>query len=286
MPQLRINGAEIHYEEDGKGRETIVFAHGLLFSGRMFESQVQALRDRYRCVTFDFRGQGQSEVTASGYDMDSLTDDAAGLIEALGCAPCHFVGLSMGGFVGMRLAARRPALLRSLVLLETSADPEPEENVGPYRRLNLVARWLGVRPVAGRVLRILFGRKWLEDPARNLLKEEWRRRLVANDRIGITRAVTGVIDRPGVYDEIGRIALPTLIIVGDLDVATPPAKAERIQGRIPGSRLVVIPGAGHSSAIEEPESVNEALIGFLDELGTSAHPPSPRSSSPSRPRHE
>ena len=261
---MKINGAEVHYEEEGKGPETIVFAHGLLFSGRMFESQVRALRDRYRCVTFDFRGQGQSEVTASGYDMDSLTEDAAGLIEALGCAPCHFVGLSMGGFVGMRLAARRPALLRSLVLLETSADPEPKENVGPYRRLNLVARWLGVRPVADRVLKILFGRKFLEDSARGPLKEEWRRRLLANHRIGITRAVTGVIDRPGVYDEIGRITLPTLVIVGDQDVATPPAKSERIRGRIPGSRLVVIAGAGHSSAIEEPEAVNQALLEFLN----------------------
>jgi 3-oxoadipate enol-lactonase len=266
---MKINGAEIHYEANGEGRETIVFAHGLLFSGRMFENQVRALRNRYRCVTFDFRGQGQSEVTASGYDMDSMTDDAAGLIEALGCAPCHFVGLSMGGFVGMRLAARRPALLRSLILLETSADPEPEENVGAYRRLNLVARWLGVRPVASRVLKILFGRKFLEDPLRGALKEEWRRRLLANDRIGITRAVTGVIDRPGIYDEIGRIALPTLVIVGDQDVATPPAKAERIQAQIPGSRLVVIPGAGHSSAIEEPEEVNQALIEFLGALGTS-----------------
>src|SRR5450759_2079283 len=108
MPWMQINGAEIHYEEDGEGPETIAFAHGLLLSGRMFESQVRALRDRYRCVTFDFRGQGQSKVTASGYDMDSLADDAAGLIEALGGAPCHFVGLSLAGFVGMRVATRRP----------------------------------------------------------------------------------------------------------------------------------------------------------------------------------
>jgi pimeloyl-ACP methyl ester carboxylesterase len=206
--------------------------------------------------------------------MDSLTEDAAGLIEAIGCAPCHFVGLSMGGFVGMRLAIRRPGLLKSLVLLETSADPESPDAVGRYRRLNLVARWLGVRPVVGRVMKILFGRQFFEDPARNILKEEWRRQLLANNRIGITRAVTGVIDRAGVYDEIGRIALPTLIIVGDQDVATPPAKAERIRGRIPGSRLVVIPGAGHSSAIEEPGAVNQALVEFLDELGTSLRPPS------------
>jgi pimeloyl-ACP methyl ester carboxylesterase len=263
---MKINGAEIHYEEDGEGRETIVFAHGLLFSGRMFESQVRALRDRYRCVTFDFRGQGRSEVTASGYDMETLTQDAAGLIEVLGCAPCHFVGLSMGGFVGMRLAARRPALLRSLVLLETTADPEAKENVGAYRRLNFVARWLGLGLVAGRVMKIFFGRKFLEDPARDLLKQEWRRRVLASDRIGITRSVTGVIDRAGVSGEIGRITLPTLIIVGDQDVATPPARAERIRTLIPGSKLVVIPGAGHSSTIEEPEAVNRALVEFLRDV--------------------
>ncbi len=266
MPRLTINGAGMHFDEEGGGPETIVFAHGLLFSGRMFEAQVRALRDRYRCVTFDFRGQWESEVTASGYDVETLTSDAAGLIEALGCAPCHFVGLSMGGFVGMRLAARRPGLLQSLVLLETSADPEPEENVVRYRRLNLVARWIGLRPVAGRVERIMFGRRFLEDPARQALRKEWRSRILGNDRIGITRAVLGVIHRTGVSDEIGRIGIPTLVIVGDQDVATTPAKAERIRARIPGARLVVIPGAGHSSVIEEPEAVNREVAGFLDSL--------------------
>ena len=82
MPKLQINDAEIYFEEHGAGPETIVFAHGLLWSGRMFDNQVNALQDRYRCITFDFRGQGQSEVTKSGYDIDTLTEDAAALIEA------------------------------------------------------------------------------------------------------------------------------------------------------------------------------------------------------------
>ena len=127
MPTLRLNGAEIYYEDHGAGAETIVFAHGLLWSGRMFDDQVRALKDRYRCITFDFRGQGQSEVTPSGYDMDTLSEDAAALIETLGCAPCHFLGLSMGGFIGQRLALHHAHLIKSLMLLETSADPEPEE---------------------------------------------------------------------------------------------------------------------------------------------------------------
>jgi 3-oxoadipate enol-lactonase len=271
MPTLRVNGATLHYEDTGSGAETVVFAHGLLWSGRMFDAQVAALRERYRCITFDFRGQGQSEVTADGYDMDTLSDDAAALIEALGAAPCHFVGLSMGGFIGMRLAIRRPHLLRSLVLMETSADPEP--NVLKYRLLGVVVRVLGRRGfglVMGRVMRIMFGRKFLEDPARESERRLWRERGMANDPVGILHALNGVIDRPGIYDEIDRIALPTLVMVGDQDVATVPARAERIAARIPGARPVVIPGAGHTSSAEEPEAVNAALVPFLESVSAAA----------------
>ncbi len=270
MPRLEVNGAVLHYQERGAGDETIVFAHGLLWSGRMFDAQVAALEGSYRCVTFDWRGQGQSEITESGYDMDTLTQDAAALIAALDCAPCHFLGLSMGGFVGMRLAIRHRALLQSLMLLETSADPEPAENVGRYRLLNLVARGFGLRLVAGRVMPILFGQKFLRDPARARERAMWRRRLIANRRLGTTRAVRGVIERAGVYDQLDRIRVPTLIVVGDQDVATVPAKSERMHGRIRGSRLAVISGAGHSSTIEEPEAVNEALKKFLGSLGSGA----------------
>lgn len=266
MPEITVNGARLHYEESGSGPRTIVFAHGLLFSGRMFDAQVAALRDRYRVITYDLRGQGQSEATAGGYDMDTLSEDAAALIEALGAAPCHFAGLSMGGFIAMRLAIRRPELLRSIILLETSADPEPRENVPRYRLLNFIARWLGLGLVAGQVMPIVFGRKLLDDPARADERRELRRRLVTQHKVGISRAVRGVIDRQGVYDELDKIDLPTLIIVGDQDVATVPAKSERMHAKIRGSRLVVIPGAGHSSTIEEPEAVNRALTEFLDGL--------------------
>ncbi len=275
MPRLEVNGADIHYQDsagsarlrrDGDGPETIVFAHGLLWSGRMFDAQVAALEDRYRCVTFDFRGQGQSEITATGYGMDTLTEDAAALIEALDCAPCHFAGLSMGGFVGQRLAIRRPELLKSLILLETAADPEPQANVGRYRLLNFIARWFGFRPVVGQVIPIMFGRKFLEDPARAEQRDALRRRLIANRRIGTTRAVQGVIERDGTDDQLDRISVPTLILVGDQDVATVPAKSERMHQRIAGSKLVIIPGAGHSSTIEEPAAVNAALEAFLDGL--------------------
>jgi 3-oxoadipate enol-lactonase len=270
MPQLLVNGARLHYEQHGSGAETVVLSHGLLWSGRMFDAQVRALGERYRCITFDHRGQGGSEVTRGGYDMDTLAWDAATLIERLDVAPCHFVGLSMGGFVGMRLAIRRPELVRSLTLMETSADPEPAENAPRYRMLGLVARWVSMRLVAAPVMEIMFGRKFLDDPAREAEQREWRERLVGNHPIGIHRALRGVIERRGVYDELHRIRTPTLVMVGDLDVATRPEKAKRIAERIPGARLVTIPGAGHTATVEEPEAVNRHLAAFLEALAKPA----------------
>jgi 3-oxoadipate enol-lactonase len=263
---MQINGAEIHYESAGSGPDTILFAHGLLCNTRLFDHQVEALKDRYRCIRFDFRGQGQSEVTRGGYDIDNLTEDAGGLIRALGVAPCHFVGLSMGGFVGMRLAARKPELIRSLVLMSTSADAEPRAKAFGYRLLSLVARWTSMRLAAGPVKRIMFGKKFRTDPAREAEREEWRRILLNNDPIGATRAARAVFARPPIYDEIDKIRVPTLIIVGAADTATPVDKARRIHERIGGSRLVVIPDAGHTVTVEEPAAVNAAVREFLDGL--------------------
>jgi pimeloyl-ACP methyl ester carboxylesterase len=263
MATLQVNGAELFYDERGSGSETVVFAHGLLFDGRMFDAQVAALAGRFRCLTFDFRGQGRSAVTPDGYDMDTLAEDAAALIAALGAAPCHFVGLSMGGFVGLRLASRRPELLRSLALVDSSADPEPAENLPRYRLLNTIARWLGLRVVAGRVMPIVFGRSFLRDPARREVRELWRQRIVSRDRRGITRAVPGVIYRDGVQDELPGIRVPTLILVGEEDVATPRERSERMRAAIPGAELVVVPRAGHSAPIENPEAVTAALAELL-----------------------
>jgi 3-oxoadipate enol-lactonase len=266
MPIISVNGAALYYEEHGTGPETIVFAHGLLWSCRMFDAQVALFKERYRCVAFDFRGQGQSEVTRSGYDMETLYEDAVALIEQLGCAPCHFLGLSMGGFIGLRLAARHPELLRSLILLETSADPEPSEHVAKYRQLTFVARWFGLGLVVDRVMPVMFGRTFLTDPACALKRREWRRRMSGNHRLGITRATTGVITRKGIESEIDRIRVPTLILVGDEDVAVRPVHSQRLHERIAGSRLEIIPRAGHTSTVEEPTAVNVAITNFLGSL--------------------
>jgi 3-oxoadipate enol-lactonase len=120
-----------------------------------------------------------------------------------------------------------------------------------------------LRIVVGQIMPILFGQKFLNDPARAQLRQTMKAALLRNHRVGFTRTVTGVIERAGVYEDIKQIRVPTLIIVGDQDVATVPAKAERIHAQIPGSRLVIIPEAGHTSTVEESEAVNQAPLEFF-----------------------
>jgi pimeloyl-ACP methyl ester carboxylesterase len=110
---------------------------------------------------------------------------------------------------------------------------------------------------------IMFGRTFLQDPEKADARARWRRHLLGLGRTGTARAAHGVIDRQGVYEQLGSITTPTLIVVGDEDIATVPARSERMHRAIPDSKLVVIPGAGHSSCIEQPDAVTRALQDFL-----------------------
>lgn len=226
----------------------------------MFHKQAAALSTNYQVVTYDHRGQGKSEVTESGYDMDSLYEDAVQLIEKLNLGKVHFGGLSMGGFVAMRLAARRPDLVKSVILMETSALPEPF--TFKYNLLKSVVNIFGVKSVTKPVMKIMFGDTFLNDPNRAEEKQEWIAELQKNKK-SITKAVTGVIERKSVENELKNIKCPTLILVGTEDKATIPEKAEFIASKIPQSKLIYIQNGGHTASIEEPQQYNKAILEFL-----------------------
>ncbi len=272
MPTITRNGATIHYTDTQPpltrpDAPNVFFGHGLLFSGWMFHPQIAALKDEYRCVAIDWRGQGDSPAAKDGYDMDTLADDAVALIEQLGLAPVHYVGLSMGGFIGQRIAARRPELVHTLTLLDTSAGPEDPDKVRRYKLLGNIYRVTGIAPLRKQVLPLMFGPTFLADPARRPVIAEWEQRLKRSRRSGVSKAVMGVANRVSVEDEIERIQTPTLVIVGADDLATPPHKSQRIAERIPGARLEHIAECGHTSTLEQPEAVTALLRNFLAQNG-------------------
>jgi 3-oxoadipate enol-lactonase len=272
MPTLVTDGAVVAFSDTGAPPDrpdapTVVFGHGLLFSGWMFSAQIEALRSSYRCVAIDWRGQGASPPAQDGrYDMDTLTGDALAVIDHLGVAPVHWVGLSMGGFVGQRIAARHPELLRSLTLLDTSADPEERFAAIQDKVLTVIYRFAGIAPVRRSVLKIMLGPTFRDDARAKPVIDDWMGQVAATDRNGLRGAILAVANRKPVYAEIGAITAPTLVAVGADDVPTPLKRSERIAAAIPGARLEIVPGAGHSSTIEQPEAITALLQKFLAEV--------------------
>lgn len=140
----------------------------------MFNGQIDAFKDRFRCVAFDHRGHGQSEVTKDGYELNNLVTDAISLIEKIDVGPVHFVGMSTGGFVGMRIALHRPDLLKSLVLMDTSAEAENDTSLKKYNLLMWIIRYVGWWAVIGQVMPLLFHKNFLEDDSRKAEVKQWK----------------------------------------------------------------------------------------------------------------
>jgi pimeloyl-ACP methyl ester carboxylesterase len=265
MPTIDVNGTTLYYEDTGPGStgETIVFSHGLLWNTSLFAPQIAALRDRYRCIAWDHRGQGKSAADhRHTIGIELVWQDACALLDALQVKPVHFAGLSMGGFVAMRVGARRPDLVRSLILLETSMDPEPEERLPRYRLLTTIYRTLGPGVIRGQAGPIMFGSTILADKSRKAELAGYIKTITT--RRDVWKAVNGVMYRAGIgMDEMRRIRTPTVVIVGDEDQPTPIDKAQRIVAAIEGARLVTIPHAGHSAPVEQADAVTRAIEGFL-----------------------
>jgi pimeloyl-ACP methyl ester carboxylesterase/ubiquinone/menaquinone biosynthesis C-methylase UbiE len=252
------------YEEHGTGDETVVLSHSYLVDRRQFDAQIEVLRERYRVLAYDHRGHGESDKPEDGYDIESLYRDAEGFIEATNAAPCHFVGLSTGGFVGLRLGFRRPDLLRSLVLMDTSAESEPLLKRAKYEAMFAVAKRAGLGPVIDKTMAIMFGPEFLSDPERRDEVALWRERILAGDVTALVRFGRGIFARDSVVDHLGEISVPTLVMVGEHDEPQPLGRAQVIAGGIPGAGLFVIPRAGHLSTIDNPGDVTSALSTFIE----------------------
>ncbi|MEZ7241066.1 alpha/beta hydrolase [Rhodococcus sp. GXMU-t2271] len=266
---LRVRDVDLYCEDTGGEGEPILFLHGFLFDGRMYEAQIAALRDRYRCVTLDFRGQGRSGHARTGYQLEQLTADVLTVIRRLDLAPTHLVGLSMGGFVGMRIGAREPDLLRSLTLLNTGASPHPPGRYPLHLALTAVARLLGPSPapVLRGIEKELYGEPFRSEPGRKADREVWRRRWETADRSSLANTMLGMMVRPDIRDELPGVSVPTLIVAGQLDVEMPPRLAREMHTLIPGSQLVELDGVGHSATLEDPARVTGILERFLAEIG-------------------
>jgi 3-oxoadipate enol-lactonase len=265
MATIDVNGTTLHYLDDGpNGAPALVFSPSMFFDGRMFAGQAAAFSDRYRTIRYDLRGQGQSaRHPREELDMDTQAEDAAALIEQLELGPVTFVGNSMGGFIGLRLAARRPDLVSSAVVMGTSADVE--EQAEAMDALIAAVAEHGMEPVIDGVLYFMMGDTTLNDPSRAEVLAGVRELLLSHTP-EYADAAWHIAHRKAILDELSNITIPLTVVSGTEDHTYPPPKSEQIVAGVPHARLVRMERTGHVHALENPEAVNAVLEEHLAAL--------------------
>jgi pimeloyl-ACP methyl ester carboxylesterase len=231
----------------------------------MWQSQVDALGDRFRLIVPDLKGYGGSDAPDddAGYTVDGFADDLAGLLDELSIDKAIVVGLSMGGYITFAFLRKYPQRVAGLVLADTKAEADPPEGITKRTSQQEMVRNEGT---AG-LIDALSGALLSESTRSNKPDVvESLRKVMDNSPAGFTGGLEAMKQRPDSTPDLASIDVPTLIIVGENDGVTPPEASRKMHEHVGGSRLVVIPDAGHLSNMEDPDTFNGALAEFLGEL--------------------
>jgi 3-oxoadipate enol-lactonase len=265
VPILHQQGLDLHYDVSGEG-PAVVLSHSFLGSGAMWREQVPQLSARHRVINPDLRGHGRSGPVGRPFSLYDAVSDVIALLDHLQEARAVWIGLSFGGMVALRAALVHPERVAGLVLIGTDAGAESAWHGLQYRAMALGVRRLGVRPFLPKLGRLMFGRTtWRRNAP---LVAEWRERLAALHVPSVLQGLAALLTRDSVLERLDRIAVPVLVLVGAEDRAMPLPFSRRIHDRIPGSRLQVVPAAGHIVTLEQPSAVNAAILDFLAGLPT------------------
>jgi 3-oxoadipate enol-lactonase len=259
-----VNGINVHYTLEGPASGPVITLSNSLASNlSMWEPQMPTLTSRFRVLRYDTRGHGGTEATAGPYTLEELTEDVRALLQALEIRRTHFIGLSMGGMIGQIMALKYPQTLQSLVLCDTMSRVPTEAKPMWDDRIHL-AETEGMMPLVETTLA-----RWFTEPFRQQgspVLDQVRTMIRTTPPAGYT-GCCHAIAALNLTDQLKAITLPTLIIVGEDDPATPVAASRIIHEQVKGSELVLIKSAAHLSNLEQPDTFNEALMSFLSRVG-------------------
>jgi pimeloyl-ACP methyl ester carboxylesterase len=249
-----LNGIAIEYQDGGQG-SPVLLGHGYSATGRMWDGQRAALGDRYRIISWDMRGHGQTESPSdpAQYSAALTVADMRALLGHCRVERAVVGGLSLGGYVSLAFYLAHPEMVRALVICDS----------GPgYRNAEARAAWNAraherAAELETKGLDALAGRS-------REMREAMGHHVSAQ---GLAHAARGMLaqESPAVIDGLATIRVPTLIVVGDQDGPFL-APCEYMAKKIPGARLEVIAGAGHASNLDQPAAFNRVLLGFLQSL--------------------
>lgn len=253
-----MSAVELYCDVHGPAAAPVVLLLGSLgATAAMWDPQVAELASSFRVIRCDNRGHGRSPVPPGPYDLDDLVDDVLAVLARHDVRQAHLVGLSLGGMIAMRLAARAPEHVLTLTVLCTSALLGP---ASAWAQRAQLVRTSGTQAIASSVVS-----RWLTpaqlgaDPAQT----QWLQAMIAATPAEGYASCCAAIETMDLRADLGRIIAPTLVIAGAEDPATPPEHLEQIAAGIAGSQLIVLPHAAHLANVAQPAAVNAALLVHL-----------------------
>ena len=263
-----INNQLIHYIDTGIPTGTpIVLIHGFPFSHKMWTfpgGQTESLAVSYRVIAYDIRGHGESEVGDGQYTLEFFVDDLIGLLDHLNIASAVIAGLSMGGYIALRAIERSPERFRGLILCDTQSAADSNE-----AKLKRAASMKAIKTNGPRAFAQGFVPNVFAAESFNSKQEAVKTIQSIIERTAPTAlcgALLALASRTDTTNSLTNITVPTLILVGEHDVLTPPSASQAMNEKIPGSELYVIPQAAHMSNMENPDDFNAHLIEFLKKI--------------------
>jgi 3-oxoadipate enol-lactonase len=257
MPFVDVDGKRIHYRENGGSGPALLLLHAFPFDGRIWERQPETLKDRYQVIAPDLSGSGDSTVPAdpAAYSVDGWAREARAVLDACGVEKAIVGGCSMGGYVTFAFLRLFPERVRGVLLVDTRADADTEEARKGRTDAQRDVREHGKGPFVDRLRDRLLSAASKDDAA----LVERVRTLMDQPAEGIVGGLEGLKNRQDATGQLADIRVPTLIVVGENDIVTPPPLSEAMHRAIPGSRLVLLPRAGHLANLEAPEAFDRAL---------------------------
>lgn len=261
MSHISIGDLDLNVLDEGRG-PVLLLVHGFPLDHTMWRHQVRHFSRTHRIIAPDLRGFGNSGVTPGTVTMRQYADDCAGLLDALRVTePVCLCGLSMGGYVAFQFFQHHRNRLNSLILCDTRAVAD--DAAGKQGREDLATRVLKEGPdfIASSMPEKLFAKRRLE--AGDPIVAETQTQIRRTHPEGIAAASRGLAARPDVTGLLGKIDVPTLVVVGAEDAISKADEMRQIAAAIPGARFVEVAGAGHMSPLEDPAAVNAAIEEFL-----------------------
>jgi pimeloyl-ACP methyl ester carboxylesterase len=259
--RLRAGDLEIAYDDAGSGERPLVLVHGFTGYRRDFEAQLPALAGLGRTLAPDLRGHGETGPAADPvtYTLAQLAEDLLGFLDALGVARCDLLGHSLGGMLALRAALRAPERVASLVLMDSAARALGFLPADPFRLAWTVARTAGMAKLQA-IVRERAATDALRTQADRRLERDWgaerywerhRERFCAVDPEAYAGLGRELLEQESLVPRLGEIRCPTLVLVGEGDLAFV-REAEILAKGIAHARRAVVPDAGHQPQLENP----------------------------------